>query len=181
MEADVKSGADSSASEEQPVPLSEVEAASVESLRKELEAALTQATEYLDGMKRARAEFINYKKRVEREQAESQQAAAGRVIARFLEVLDDMDRALADIPRDGDGARWAAGITLIHRKFQGILESEGVTRIEAEGATFDPALHEAITHEDSDGHAPNQVIGVVRNGYKLGDRVIRPALVRVAR
>jgi molecular chaperone GrpE len=73
------------------------------------------------------------------------------------------------------------GISLIYRKFQGILEAEGVTRIEAEGQVFDPQLHEAVTHEDSDDHASGHVIAVLRQGYKLGDRVIRPALVRVAK
>jgi molecular chaperone GrpE len=153
----------------------------LEALQKELEAAKAQAAEYLDGWQRARADFANYKKRVEKEQAETYQNAAGRVVARYLDVLDDFDRAMKDQPTEGDAAKWAEGISLIYRKFQSILEAEGVTRIEAEGQAFDPQQHEAVTHEDSDGHASGQVIEVLRQGYKLGDRVIRPALVRVAK
>jgi molecular chaperone GrpE len=175
---------------EQPAPATEAAPESaaptnggpaLEALQKELEAAKTQAAEYLDGWQRARADFANYKKRIEKEQAETYQNAAGRVIARYLDVLDDFDRAMKDQPTEGDGAQWAAGISLIYRKFQGILEAEGVTRIEAEGQPFDPQLHEAVTHEDSDDHASGHVIEVLRQGYKLGDRVIRPALVRVAK
>jgi len=153
----------------------------LEALQKELEAAKAQAAEYLDGWQRARADFANYKRRVEKEQAETHQHAAGRIIARYLDVLDDFDRAMKDQPAEGDAAQWAMGISLIYRKFQGILEAEGVTRIEAEGQVFDPQLHEAVTHEDSDDHASGHVIAVLRQGYKLGDRVIRPALVRVAK
>ncbi len=156
-------------------------APALEALQKELEAARAQAAEYLDGWQRARADFANYKKRVEKEQAETYQNAAGRIIARYLDVLDDFDRAMKDQPTEGEAAKWAEGISLIYRKFQSILEAEGVTRIEAEGQAFDPQLHEAVTHEDSDDHASGHVIAVLRQGYKLGDRVIRPVLVRVAR
>jgi molecular chaperone GrpE len=153
----------------------------VEGLRKELEEAKTQSAEYLDGWQRARAEFVNYKKRMEKEQAEAYQNAAGRIIARYLDVLDDFDRAMKDQPAEGEAGKWAEGVALIYRKFQNILEAEGVTHIEAEGQPFDPNLHEAVTHEDSDDHAAEHVIQVLRQGYKLGDRVIRPALVRVAK
>lgn len=157
-------------------------APTVDALQKELEAAQAKAAEYLDGWQRARAELANYKRRIEKEQAEIYQNAAGRIIARYLEVLDDFDRAMQERPAaDGDLAKWAEGAALIYRKFRNVLDAEGVTRIEAEGKEFDPAFHEAITHEDCEGHAPGQVIAVVRQGYKVGDRVIRPALVRVAR
>ncbi len=154
-----------------------------EALQKELEAAQAKAAEYLDGWQRARAELANYKRRIEKEQAEVYQSAAGRIIARFLEVLDDFDRAMAERPPadSGDLAKWADGTALIYRKFQKVLDAEGVTRIEAEGKEFDPALHEAVTHEACDGHAGGQIIAVVRQGYRLGERVIRPALVRVAK
>ena len=156
-----------------------------ESLQKELDTCKTQSAEYLEGWQRSRAEFANYKRRVEKEQSEAYQNAAGRVIARFLDVVDDFDRALRDMPADSSDAealaRWAKGVSLIQRKLQNILDAEGVERIKAEGITFDPNQHEAVTHEDSDEHQPQQVIAVVRQGYRIGDRVIRPALVRVAR
>lgn len=154
-------------------------------LQKELESAQAQAAEYLDGWQRARAEFANYKRRVEKEQSEAYQNAATRVIGRFVEVLDDFNRAEQDKPADTSDptalAKWAAGVSLIQRKLQNILDAEGVEHIPAEGQVFDPALHEAVTHEDSDEHEPGQIIGVVRQGYRVGDKVIRPALVRVAK
>jgi molecular chaperone GrpE len=154
-------------------------------LQAELDTAKAKAAEYLEGWQRARAEFANYKRRVEKEQSEAHQYAAARVIGRLLDAIDDFDRAMADRPgEDADAqalARWAAGVGLIHRKLQTLLESENVERIPAESQTFDPNLHEAVTHEDSDAHEAGAVIGVVRQGYRLGDRIIRPALVRVAK
>ena len=161
------------ASEEQP------------ELQNELEAAKAQAAEYLEGWQRARAEFANYKRRVEKEQSEAYNNATGRVIGRFVDVLDDFNRAVQDKPADMNDAtalaQWAAGVGLIQRKLQSILDAEGVERIPAEGKAFDPALHEAVTHEDSDQHQPGQVIAVLRQGYRIGDKIIRPALVRVAK
>jgi molecular chaperone GrpE len=155
--------------------------AALEALQKELEAARAKAAENLDGWQRERAAFTNYKKRVEREQADLYQSATARVIARYLDVLDDFDRALKDRPAEGDAAQWAEGILLIYRKFQNVLEAEGVARVEAEGREFDPALHEAVMHEDSEAHASGHVTEVLRHGYKVGERVIRPALVKVAK
>lgn len=155
-----------------------------------LDAVKAQAAEYLEGWQRARAEFTNYKRRVEKEQTEAYQNATARVIGRFLDVGDDLDRAMGDYTAlTADGAapdaaallKWAQGVGLIQRKLQNMLDIENVERIQAEGQHFDPNLHEAITHEDSETHQPGQVIGVVRQGYRIGDRVIRPALVRVAR
>jgi molecular chaperone GrpE len=158
-------------------------------LQPELEAAKAQAAEYLEGWQRSRAEFANYKRRVEKEQSEANQNATSRVIGRFVDVLDDFNRAVQDKPVDGGDAaanaaalaQWAAGVTLIQRKLQNILDAEGVERIKAEGQTFDPALHEAVTHEDSPEHQPGQIIAVLRQGYCIGDKIIRPALVRVAK
>ncbi|HSB88854.1 MAG TPA: nucleotide exchange factor GrpE [Anaerolineales bacterium] len=140
-----------------------------------------EADEYLDGWQRARAEFANYKKRVEREQQEGRARAAADILVRFLSVLDDMERAMRDRPTEGDAAAWADGIDLIYRKLLMLLEAEGVEIIDAQGATFDPTLHEAVTHESSDDHHEGQVIEVIQQGYRLGERVLRPALVRVAK
>jgi molecular chaperone GrpE len=100
-------------------------------------------------------------------------------------VNDDLDRAIKEKPADASDAaalaQWATGVDLIQRKLHNILEAEGLQRLEAEGQHFDPQQHEAVTQEDSDEHEPGQIIGVVRQGYKLGDRVIRPAMVRVAK
>jgi molecular chaperone GrpE len=161
------------------------EVSSEDALREELEAANAKVAEYLEGWQRSRADFANYKRRVEKEKSEAYQSATGRVIGRFLDVMDDFDRAMQEKPADLSDAealaRWTAGIELIQRKLHNLLDLEGVTRIEAEGQAFDPQLHEAVTHEDSDTHEPGHVIGVVRQGYRIGDKVIRPAMVRVAR
>lgn len=157
----------------------------MEALQKELDTARQQAQEYRDGWQRERAEFANYKRRMDKEQADLRQNAAGRLISRYLDVLDDFDRAMADPLGEGASAevivKWTTGIALIYRKFQKLLDEENVTRIVAEGQPFDPIQHEAVTHEDSAEHESGQVIAVLRQGYKIGDRVIRPALVRVAK
>jgi len=147
----------------------------------ELEEWKGKAEEYLDGWQRARAEFANYKKRVGRDQAQAYQHASGVVIKRFLDVLDDLELALKERPQDGDGASWADGIELIYRKFTSVLEAEGVQAMEVEGHLFDPNLHEAVTNEDTPDFESGQIIEVVKQGYMLGDRVLRPAAVRVAR
>jgi molecular chaperone GrpE len=153
----------------------------VEALQQELDACRTRSDEYLDGWQRARAEFLNYKKRIEREQSQVYQNAAGNVLKRFLDVADDLERALQHRPMEGDGAGWAEGIELIYRKLMNLLESEGVTRMHAEGQLFDPNLYEAVTSEDTDHFKSGHVIEVLQPGYMIGDRVLRPARVRVAR
>ena len=92
-----------------------------------------------------------------------------------------MERALRSLPQQGDGATWAQGVELVYRKLLMAFEADGVKPIETDGQYFDPSRHEAISQEDSPAHASGQIIGVVQAGYQLGDRVIRPARVRVAR
>ena len=146
-------------------------------LESQLAEAQSQAAEYKDGWQRAVAEFQNYRRRVDADKAETYQTAVGSIIKRYLPVLDDMERALQARPAD---LAWAEGVELICRKLQTILEAEGLKRIEAEGQKFDPNFHEAISQEPKEGVESGTVIDVVRNGYMLGERVIRPAMVRVA-
>jgi molecular chaperone GrpE len=150
-------------------------------LKARLQESEAKATEYLDGWQRARAEFANYKKRVDREQAQVYQTAAGNIIKRYLEIVDDLERALKTRPAEGEGAVWAEGIDLIYRKLQALLEAEGVKPMETSGQFFDPNLHEAISHEAVPELESGQIIEVVKQGYLLGDRVLRPAWVRVAK
>ena len=150
-------------------------------LQSVLEQAQAKASEYLDGWQRSMAEFANYKKRIEREQTLNQQMAKANVIRRFLDLFDDLDRAIKNRPESGDAQGWAAGIELINRKFQTYLQNEGVEPIETEGQFFDPTLHEAISQEDHADLDSGQIIGVVQQGYRMGERVLRPARVRVAR
>lgn len=152
-----------------------------QALSSELEEWQSKANEYLDGWQRSRADFANYKKRVERDQAQVSQNATANIIKHFLEVLDDLELALKNRPQDGEGAAWADGIELVYRKFSSILESEGITPIEADGQYFDPNLHEAVTNEDNPDYESGQIIEVLKRGYFIGDRVLRPATVRVAR
>jgi molecular chaperone GrpE len=148
-----------------------------EALRSQLAEIESKASEYKDGWARSQAEFQNYKKRIERDNESMYAGMKGDIIKKVLPALDDLERALQNRPADD---AWASGIELIVRKLQNILESEGVKRIEAKGAAFDPTFHEAITHEPSQEVDSEHVIDVIQNGYMLGERVIRPALVRVA-
>ena len=153
----------------------------VEALRQELVESQSKAEEYLDGWQRARAEFANYKKRMEREQAQAYQMAAGNILKRYLEVLDDLERALKNRPVEAEGQAWSNGIEFIYNKLLNILENEGVKPFQAQGQSFDPNFHEAVTSEESENHASGQIIEVLQQGYLLGERVLRPAMVRVAR
>jgi molecular chaperone GrpE len=155
-----------------------VSAAEVDLLTDQLAQAESKAAEYLDGWQRAQAEFANYKRRLERDNAMFREIARGDVIKRFLPIVDDLERALATRPSSEDP--WVNGIELVYRKLLNILDAEGLKRIEAEGKTFDPNLHEAISHEHNEDFESGRVIEVVQQGYMLGDRVIRHALVRVA-
>jgi molecular chaperone GrpE len=161
-------------------------AVELEALRQELNEVRTKSDEYLYGWQRAQADFANYKKRVERDQSQIYQTTAGNILKRYLDILDDLERALKKRPQDAggidaDGKAWADGIDLIYRKLQTILENEGVKTMQAQGQMFDPNLHEAVMTEDNPAYESGQVIEVLQQGYLLGDRVLRPAVVRVAR
>ena len=153
------------------------ETSALAELESQLAEARAQAAEYKDGWQRSVAEFQNYRRRVDADKAETYQSAVGGIIKRYLPVLDDMERAMQARPAN---LAWADGVELICRKLQSILEAEGLKRIEAEGQKFDPNIHEAIAQEPVDGMESGTDVAVVRNGYMLGDRVIRPAMVRVA-
>ena len=153
----------------------------IETLRAELDQARNEAQEFLDGWQRARAEFANYKKRIERESYENHQRVTADIMCRYLAIVDDLERALRERPQDGDAAEWADGIAIIYQKLLGMLEAEGIERIQAQDEIFDPNYHEALSHEESSEHEEGRIIEVIRQGYRLGERVLRPALVRVAK
>jgi molecular chaperone GrpE len=152
----------------------------LELLKAALEASEEKAAEYLDGWQRAKAEFTNFRKRQDRERELARFETVGRVAKRYLPIVDDMERALMERPTEAEGATWAEGIELIYRKLMNILEAEGITEIETEGEIFDPNLHEAVMQTESDEHESGAVIEVLQTGYKMGDRVLRPAIVRIA-
>jgi len=149
----------------------------VAALTAQLAEAQAKAQEYLEAVQRERADFTNYRRRAELERDQSGRWTSGEMIKKFLPVLDDLERALAHRPSDNT---WADGVDLVYRKFQSLLDKEGITTIDATGKPFDPNLHEAIMQEPSDEHESGTVIAVLQQGYMLGERVLRPALVKVA-
>ncbi|MEA1977651.1 MAG: nucleotide exchange factor GrpE [Chloroflexota bacterium] len=152
-----------------------------ESLEEQVKRLQTEAEEYLDGWQRARAEFANFKKRTQRENEHARERIAGEIITHFLGVNDDIERALAKAPETDDFQEWTLGIELIHQKLQALFDAEGVELIDAEGERFDPTFHEAVSFEDSDDYEEGLIIDITQPGYKMGERVLRPAMVRVAK
>lgn len=146
-----------------------------------LAEAEAKAQDYLGLLQRTQADFQNYRKRVDQERGELREQLRGDTLARLLPVLDDLTRALQELPPDLGDHPWAQGIVLVQRKLLALLEAEGLTRIEAQGQPFDPRQHEAVHYEESDNHAEGSVLAVFRDGYRLGGRVLRPAQVIVAR
>jgi molecular chaperone GrpE len=133
-----------------------------------------------DRLLRKSAEFDNYRKRVDRERREQAEWAAADVLTDVLSVLDDFDRALsAEAPPEAKS--YLAGFELIHRQLGELLRKRGVTPIETLGTDFDPHLHQAVAYDEVAGAREGEVIGELRKGYKLGDRLLRPAMVRVAK
>ncbi len=154
---------------------------SVEELQKQVEEFKSKADEYLDQWRRTAADFSNYRKLVAKEKEDLTQTANAVLLAALLPILDDFERAFKAIPDHLEKLTWVEGIALIHRKLQAIMEQFGVKPIEAEGKEFDPRYHEAITHEEVDGFEDGQIIEEVQKGYMLGDKVLRPSMVRVAK
>src|SRR2546426_5873744 len=150
--------------------------ASLEAKIAELESALAEAK---DRHLRLAADFDNYKKRVRQEQMETIQHASADLIARVLPVLDDLHNVLEHKP-EGIDESWVKGLELSVRKLEEALGTHGLEPIDAVGARFDPKLHEAVGHEES--REPEDTVGsALRRGYRVRDRVVRPALVKVAR
>lgn len=151
----------------------------LEAATRELDEAKARADEASYNWQRSAADFANYKRRTEEDRSLLAQAGTAVLISKLLAVQDDFDRALANVPDDVHEG-WLEGIQLVERKLRSTLESEGVTPIVALGQPFDPNLHEAVVHEPTDAHPDNTVIEELQRGYRLGDRVLRPSLVKVA-
>lgn len=142
--------------------------------------AEARAAEYLEGWQRARAEFANARKRMERDRAEARRNATIEVVSNLLPILDDFERALGSVPEEIASNSWFEGVALVHRKLRSILDNVDIERIEAVGQPFDPNYHEAVLQEESDEYDSGIVIKELQTGYRLNDRVIRPAMVVVA-
>ncbi len=150
------------------------------SLETQLLEAKAKAAEYLDGWQRARADFVNYRKRSEQERADAYQNASVETLRKLLPVIDDFDRALANVPADKANDDVIKGFNLIHRKLLTLLENAGIKVINPAGEVFNPAYHEAIGQDESSDVPSGHISTVLQKGYLHGDKVLRPALVRVA-
>jgi molecular chaperone GrpE len=146
----------------------------------ELAQAQAEAADYKDQYLRARAEFANAKKRMDKERLDTYTNALTDVMKKLLPALDDFDRAIANAPAPVLGDPWFEGIELVQRKMLGILEGLNIVKISAVGEPFDPMMHEGVMQEESDEYDSGIVTKELQTGYRRGDRVIRPALVAVA-
>ena len=151
-----------------------------EVLQEKLAAAEAQAAEYLDGWQRAKAEFDNARKRLQRDRVEAYTNAAVDYAQKLLPILDDFDRALENVPPEIEEDSWFEGLVLVKRKLHAILDGLEVEPIEALGQPFDPSFHEALALQDAEDVESGMVIEELQTGYRRGDRVIRPALVNVS-
>jgi molecular chaperone GrpE len=155
--------------------------ADIEQLNGELEAARRESEEYLTLLQRERAEFNNFRRRTAEERERAMGLAGEDLIRKVLAIADDFDRAIDARPDAIAGDPWVEGVTAIDRKLRGLLESEGVNAIDSSpGTPFDPREHEAIANVPGTEHDEGSIVNEIRRGYRLRDRVLRPALVAVA-
>lgn len=154
---------------------------SIESLQSELETLREESAKNLEGWQRAAAEMANYKRRQEEQASRRTADIKANIIKDILPALDDLDLAFQNLPDslNEQESGWVEGFALVQRKLIKTLENNNIQMISADG-DFDPNLHEAVTYEESPDHESNTIIAELRKGYMTGDRVIRPALVRVA-
>ena len=152
------------------------QAEDIESVKKALAEEKEKSEKYLANWQRAQADFINYKRRSEQERAEVVNYANSTLILDMLPVLDDLERALGNVPDELAESPWIDGIRHIYRKLQAVLDAQGVSVIEAEGKDFDPNFHEAVMSVEGE---EGKVIEETQKGYKLRNRVIRPTKVKV--
>lgn len=137
--------------------------------------------EYYDLLLRKTAEFDNFRKRIERERQAVAEAAAADLLTELLPLVDDLERALSAEADDGQANAYRRGVELIHRQLLDVLSKRGVRPIEVLGADFDPYYHQAVAHDAAAGRRDGEVIEEFRRGYMLGDRLLRPAMVKVAK
>jgi len=153
---------------------------SVSTLQNQLDTALAQVEEFKSALQRERADFSNFRKRMEKEKSEMRGVMAGETIRGFLPIFDDLDRAISTLPDEWKESDWFKGFSLIGKKFNDLLESYGIRQVNPLGEPFDHNCHDAIGSEDSDQYASGTVIEVLQKGYILHGKCIRPAIVRVA-
>jgi molecular chaperone GrpE len=147
----------------------------------ELAAARAEADSYLDDLRRLQADFDNYRKRMLREQTARVASASQALVARLLPVLDNFELAVSHAEQSRDFDRMLKGVEMVFGELREVLQAEGLVKIEAEGKPFDPERHEAVVAVEQEGAEPGTVVDVVRTGYELRGKVLRPAMVKVAK
>lgn len=155
--------------------------ADLDELREQLLRAEKEAEENRLGWQRTAADFANFRRRTEQDRQQTLGLANEALLVKVLNVADDFDRAIANIPPELEGNGWVDGVVAIDRKLRALLESEGLTPIEAQGAPFDPHQHEAVVQQETSDVTEGTVTAELQRGYRLRDRVLRPALVAVAK
>lgn len=140
-----------------------------------------KADEYFDKLLRLQADFENYKKRLDREKADFIRYANEGLIVGLLNILDDFERAVDSAKNSNDAKTLLQGVEIIRQHFQEALEERGLIKIDPKGQPFDPEKHEAVTHIETDEYPEDTVVEVLRKGYGLGDKILRPAVVKVAK
>jgi molecular chaperone GrpE len=161
-------------------PLTDMPDAPEASVASELDDLQRERDDYKDRWLRKSAEFDNYRRRIERERREQGDQAVVDLLQELLLVADDFDRALTVDAGEG-GSAYRKGVELIHGKLNDLLRKYGVTPFEALGNDFDPNIHQAVMHEVSPEHREGEVIGELQKGYLMNDRLLRPAMVKVAK
>ena len=147
----------------------------------DLARARAEAESYLDDLRRLQADFDNYRKRTLREQTARTASASQALVARLLPVLDNFELAVSAAEQSRDFDRMLKGVEMVLGALREVLEGEGLVKIEAEGKPFDPERHEAVIAVEQEGSEPGMVVDIVRTGYELGGKVLRPAMVKVAK
>jgi molecular chaperone GrpE len=159
----------------------EAEEAEEADLEAALAAARAEAESYLDDLRRLQADFDNYRKRTLREQTARTASASQALVARLLPVLDNFELAVSHAEQSRDFDRMLKGVEMVFGELREVLQGEGLVKIEAEGKPFDPERHEAVVAVEQEGAEPGTVVDVVRTGYELRGKVLRPAMVKVAK
>ena len=160
--------------------LEEVEA-SDDAIAADLDKARAEAESYLDDLRRLQADFDNYRKRTLREQTARAASASQALVARLLPVLDNFELAVSSAEHSRDFDRMLKGVEMVFGELREVMESEGLVKIEAEGKPFDPERHEAVIAVEQEDTEPGMVVDIVRTGYELRGKVLRPAMVKVAK
>jgi len=143
----------------------------------DLATVIAERDDYLDRLQRSMAEFANYRRRVEQDRNRARELATSNILVQLLPIMDDLERAIANVPADQAETSFVQGVQFIQKKLAGLFERESVTPIAAVEQPFDPAVHEAVATED--GSTQNVVVEVYQTGYRHGEQVLRPAMVKV--